>query len=594
MITLKKFTLAEVPELSAKQFASRPALSMVGGSVFTYQDFERESRSIAESLIHAGVKKGDRVALLAENSPHWVMTYFGIARAGGIVVPILTDFIPAQICNIIDHSGACIVFVSEKLRAKLSDLPKDIEVRNVKTGRPFEEPGSSSKTSNAQIAFPEVEADDLAMIVYTSGTTGLSKGVMLTHRNILSNATACKSIIVLRRTDRLLSILPLAHAYEFTIGTVIALLSGSHIHYLDRPPAASVLIPALQAIRPTIMLSVPLVIEKIYRSSIKPTLDGMKLYKSPILRPLIIRFAGMKLMKTFGGKLRFFGVGGAPLAADVEEFLKKAHFPYAIGYGLTETAPLLAGCGPRTTHLRSTGPALKGVQLRIADPRPDTGEGEIQAKGPNIFKGYWKDEARTREVFTDDGWFRTGDLGYIDEKGRLFIRGRSKTMILSASGENIYPEEIESIINQSPEVAESLVVEDEGGLTALVYLKSEVLENLEARLQDGLDAAGALSARVSQAISSAEKSVAGTVSHAVVDVEKAVEHLLENIRKEANSKLAAFSRIQNVKIHREPFEKTPTQKIKRFLYGKKKEGSREQGAAGDSRTSSGTQQAGKS
>lgn len=234
------------------------------------------------------------------------------------------------------------------------------------------------------------------------------------------------------------------------------------------------------------------------------------------------------------------------------------------------------------------------MQLRIADPRPDTGEGEIQAKGPNIFKGYWKDEARTREVFTDDGWFRTGDLGYIDEKGRLFIRGRSKTMILSASGENIYPEEIESIINQSPEVAESLVVEDEGGLTALVYLKSEVLENLEARLQDGLDAAGALSARVSQAISSAEKSVAGTVSHAVVDVEKAVEHLLENIRKEANSKLAAFSRIQNVKIHREPFEKTPTQKIKRFLYGKKKEGSREQGAAGDNHASSGIHQAGKS
>lgn len=601
MIALKKFTLAEVPELSAKQFATRPALSMVGGAVFTYQDFERVSRSIAESLIHAGLKKGDRVALLSENSPHWVMTWFGIVRAGGIVVPILTDFIPVQICNIIDHSGARIVFVSEKLRAKLSDLPKDIEVRNVKTGRLFEEPGASVESSSAaakgagaKTSFPDVDADDLAMIVYTSGTTGLSKGVMLTHRNILSNATACKSIIVLRRTDRLLSILPLAHAYEFTIGTVIALLSGSHIHYLDKPPAASVLIPALQAVRPTIMLSVPLVIEKIYRSSIKPTLDGMKLYKSPILRPLIIRFAGMKLMKTFGGKLRFFGVGGAPLAADVEEFLKKAHFPYAIGYGLTETAPLLAGCGPRTTHLRSTGPALKGVQLRIADPRPDTHEGEIQAKGPNIFKGYWKDEARTREVFTEDGWFRTGDLGYIDKKGRLFIRGRSKTMILSASGENIYPEEIESIINQSPEVAESLVIEDEGGLTALVYLKSEVLENLEARLHDGLDAAGDLSARVGQAISSAEKSVAGTVSHAVNDAEKAIEHLLENIRKEANSKLAAFSRVQNVKIHPEPFEKTPTQKIKRFLYGKKKEGSMEQGAAGNSRPSSGTQQAGKS
>lgn len=601
MVALKKFTLAEVPELSAKQFLSRPALSMVGGAVFTYQNFEHISRQIAESLIYAGLKKGDRVALLSENSPHWVMTWFGIVRAGGIVVPILTDFISVQIRNIIDHSGARIVFASEKLRTKLSDLPKDIEVRNVKTGRLFEESGASAKSASAtakeietKTSFPEVEADDLAMIVYTSGTTGLSKGVMLTHRNILSNATACKSIIVLRRTDRLLSILPLAHAYEFTIGTVIALLSGSHIHYLDKPPSASVLIPALQTVRPTIMLSVPLVIEKIYRNSIKPTLEGMKLYKNPIVKPLLIRFAGIKLMKTFGGKLRFFGIGGAPLAADVEEFLKKAHFPYAIGYGLTETSPLLAGCGPRATHLRSTGPALQGVQLRIADPNPDTHEGEIQAKGPNIFKGYWKDEDRTREAFTDDGWFRTGDLGYIDEKGRLFIRGRSKTMILSASGENIYPEEIESIINQSPEVAESLVIEDEDGLTALVYLKSEVLENLEARLQDSLDAASDLSSRVGHAISSAEKSVVDTVNHAVNDVEKAIEHLLEKIRKDTNSKLAAFSRIQNVKMHPEPFEKTPTQKIKRFLYGKKKESSAEQNATDSSQPSRGTQQTGKS
>ncbi|GAB6275661.1 MAG: AMP-binding protein [Rectinema sp.] len=566
MITLKDYTLAELSQLSGARFGLRPALSMVGGAVYTYRDFERISRGVAESLIADGVKKGDRIALLAENSPHWVMTYFGILRAGAIVVPILTDFIPVQICNIIQHAEARIVFTSEKLRAKLSELPKETAIREIK---------QSYVPSSSPAALPAVAADDLAMIVYTSGTTGLSKGAMLTHRNILSNATACKSIITLYRTDRLLSILPLAHTYEFTIGTVIALLSGSHIHYLDRPPSATVLIPALQAVRPTIMLSVPLVIEKIYRSSIKPTLDGMKLYKNKFFRPLILLFAGMKLKKTFGGRIRFFGVGGAPLAADVEEFLKKAHFPYAIGYGLTETAPLLAGCSPRSTFLRSTGPTLKGVHLRIAEPRPDTGEGEIQAKGPNIFKGYWRDEARTREAFSSDGWFRTGDLGYLDKKGRLFIRGRLKTMILGASGENIYPEEIESIINQAPEVAESLVVEDEEGLTALVYLKSEELENLEARLQDSIDAAGDLGSRVGQAIANVEKSMAGTVNHAVVDAEKALERLLENIRKEANSKLAAFSRIQHVEIHREPFEKTPTQKIKRFLYGKKKaEGAR--------------------
>jgi len=352
------------------------------------------------------------------------------------------------------------------------------------------------------------------MLVYTSGTTGLSKGVMLSHRNILSNAFGCRSIIILHRTDRLLSILPLAHTYEFTIGFVIPLLSGSHIHYLDRPPSATVLLPALKAVRPTIMLSVPLVIEKIYRSNIKPTLEGMKLYSSPVFKPLLIRFAGIKLRKTFGGRIRFFGVGGAPLSSDVEDFLKKAGFPYAIGYGLTESSPLLAGCPPSRTFLHSTGPALKGVEIRIADPSAGTGAGEIQAKGANIFKGYFKDPERTKEAFTEDGWFKTGDLGFIDAKGRIFVKGRLKTMILGASGENIYPEEIEAVLNQSPYVAESLVVDGEAGLTAFVYLKSEVLENLEARIQDGLDVAEDISSRMGSALVSAEKSVAHSIGQA--------------------------------------------------------------------------------
>ena len=562
MLAFKKFNLAELPELSAAKYDSRPALSMVVGSVYTYRDFERLSRGIALALASNGIKKGDRVALLAENSPQWVIAWFGIVRAGAIVVPILNDFMPKQIANIIQHSGAKIVFASNKLKAKLVEISPEPEIWDV--SKDFE-PSADS------VELPAVEADDLAMIVYTSGTTGISKGVMLSHRNILSNAVACKSIITLRRTDRLLSILPLAHTYEFTIGMVIPLLYGAHIFYLDRPPSASALLPALKAVRPTIMLSVPLVIEKVYQSGIAPELNGMKLYKNKLMRPLILRIAGMKLKKTFGGHLRFFGIGGAPLAAEVEEFLKKAHFPYAIGYGLTETAPLIAGCAPKATFLRSTGPVLKGVELRIANPKTSTGEGEIQARGPNIFKGYWKDEARTKEAFTEDGWFCTGDLGSIDNRGRLFVRGRLKTMILGASGENIYPEEIESILNQMPEVEESLVVEEEDGLTALVCLKSEVLDNIGARLQDHLDAVGDLGSRVGQAIAQAEKSVTGSVNQALTDTEKAIERLLENLRKEANSRLAAFSRIQRVKLHPEPFEKTPTQKIKRFLYGKAKE-----------------------
>ena len=290
MITLKSYTLAEVPELGAAKFGQRPALSMVGGVVFSYRDFDRISKNIAKSLLASGVKKGERIALLAENSPLWVMTYFGILRAGAIVVPILNDFIPAQICNIIEHAGARMVFTSDKLRSKLSQLPKNVAIIDLK------KPNLAS--AETEVVFPSISTDDLAMIVYTSGTTGLSKGVMLSHRNILSDATACKSIIVLHRTDRLLSILPLTHTYEFTIGTVIPLISGSHISYLDRPPSATVLIPALQAVKPTIMLSVPLVIEKIYRSSIKPTLEGMKLYKNKLFQPLILLFAGMKLKKT--------------------------------------------------------------------------------------------------------------------------------------------------------------------------------------------------------------------------------------------------------------------------------------------------------
>ncbi len=348
---------------------------------------------------------------------------------------------------------------------------------------------------------------------------------------------------------------------------MIPLLSGSHIHYLDRPLGHRTS-PALKAIRPTIMLSVPLVIEKIYRSNIKPSLEAIKLYSSPLAKPLLIRFAGIKLMKTFGGKNAIFRHWRRATFDRCGRVSQKARFPYAIGYGLTECSPLLAGCPPSRTFLRSTGPALTGVKIRIANPRPDSGEGEIQAKGDTIFKGYFNDPERTKEAFTDDGWFKTGDLGLVDNHGRVFVRGRIKTMILGASGENIYPEEIEAVLNQSPYVAESLVVEGDAGLTAFIYLKSEVLENIEARIQDGLDAAETISSRMGNALSHAEKSVAQSIGHALGDAEKTAAKLLEAIRKEANAKLTSFSKIHTIQLHDGPFEKTPTQKIKRFLYSK--------------------------
>jgi long-chain acyl-CoA synthetase len=511
---------------------------MVGTAPISYNDLLARARALAGLLAAHGVARGDRVGLLSENSPNWGIAYFAIASMGAVVVPILTDFTSAQIGNIVAHAGCRAIVVSGKQSEKIAAVREGrsivrIEDFSVECAGEAAGEGANHAAAREAFEFPSVSEEDLAAIIYTSGTTGHSKGVMLSHRNIVSNAWATRTIIEIEPSDRLLSILPLAHTYECTLGFVGALMQGAFISYLDRPPTAAALVPALAAIRPTIMLSVPLVMEKIYRSKVLPELAKRKLYSVAFFRRLFNRLAGIKLRKLFGGRIRFFGIGGAALAPDVEAFLAEARFPYAIGYGLTETAPLVAGSPPFRTHPRSTGPALSGVQIRIAG----AGDGEIQVRGPNVMQGYFGDPERTAEVFTPDGWFRTGDLGAIDRKGRLSIRGRLKTMILGASGENIYPEEIEAVINQSQYVGESLVYGEASGVTALVLLKPEVLESLVVKVQDG--------------IAKAEASING---------------LLERIRREVNAQLASFSRVARVELQRIPFEKTPTQKIKRFLY----------------------------
>lgn len=544
MTDYSTFTLREVLVGSAKAYGPTPALGWVdeiaSGGGMSYAALLFRARALSERLAGLGLQRGDKVALFAENRPEWGVAYFGIAAAGYVVVPILTDFGTEQVDNIVAHAECKAIVASQKTRAKLGPRALDLEqlpVEQLAVG-----PAATLTDAEAKTAFPPVPEDSLAAIIYTSGTTGSSKGVMLSHRNIVWDAWACRDIIVGSPKDRLLSVLPLAHTYECTLGLVFPAIHGCRVAYLDKPPVASVLLPALAKIKPTIMLTVPLVIEKVYRGSVAPELAKIGLYRHDWLKPLFHRIAGKKLYKKFGGRLRFFGVGGAALAPDVEKFLADGKFPYAIGYGLTETAPLIAGSGPFRTTLRSTGPRLKGVELRLADANPQTGEGEIQARGPNVMKGYYKDPEKTKEVFTEDGWFRTGDLGIFDAKGRLFIRGRLKTMIVGASGENIYPEEIEAMINKSSFVAESLVVGDDTGLTALVQLKQEVLEDLRARAKDGVE-----------------------------DFERSAEELLERVRKEVNSGLAAFSKVSKVILHHEPFEKTPTQKIKRFMYSHKDE-----------------------
>jgi long-chain acyl-CoA synthetase len=558
-------TLCDIAPRSGALFGDAPALAMVGGASLSYRDLDRLTRRTACALAREGIREGDRVAILSESRPEWGVASLGIARAGAVSVPILVDFTSEQIGNIIAHSGAKAVFVSPKLRRKLAGM--DGAGTRLLDLEDLAAPLLDERLEAAAAGYegPRLSPGALAAIVYTSGTTGLSKGVMLTHRNYIADALACDSVVTLRPGDVLLSILPLAHAYEYTIGFLIPLMSGASIHYLDKPPSASALLPTLALLRPTIMLSVPLVIEKIYRAGVKPVLQKIGLYKVGPLKPLLERAAGRKLRKTFGGRMRFFGIGGAPVDPEVERFLHRARFPYAIGYGLTETAPIIAASAVGKTKPGMAGPALAGAEIRIAGASgaDSSGVGEIQVRGPMVCPGYYRDPQRTAEAFTEDGFFRTGDLGSIDERGRVYVRGRLKTMILGASGENIYPEEVEAVINSVPEVVESLVYGDKEGLTALVHIKPETLSDL---VKSGVEGAEAAVNSLGKAVGSVAQAAGASFGSA----EKAAAALLERIKREANTRLASFSRIRKVEIQPDPFEKTPTQKIKRFLYPKGK------------------------
>lgn len=538
-------TLPGLLEDSSAKFGQRPAFAFVGEEGFTYSQFRIRVYALIAWLEKIGVKRGDRVAILSTNMPNWPVAYFAVTSMECVVVPILHDFSDEEIENVLNHSETETIFVSQALEKKLKEnkngLKNIIRIEDFTVSRSEIDVEAYDATATPLNKYNS-EPDDLAAIIYTSGTTGKSKGVMLTHLNIYSNAVSGKKIQEIHEFDRFLSVLPLSHTYENTIGMIIPVMSGSAIYYLRKPPTASVLLPALKEIKPTLMLTVPLIIEKIYYSSVKPKLTGspvMKmLYGIPPFRKVLHKAAGKKLMETFGGEMKFFGIGGAKVSRIVERFLKEARFPYSIGYGLTETAPLIAGAGPTETLLESTGRAISGVELKINDPDPKTGEGEIWAKGQNVMKGYYKEPAITEEVLTPDGWFRTGDLGVFNKENKLFIKGRLKNVIIGASGENIYPEEIESLINNFKHVVESLVIQQKGKLVALVHVNRE---ELEAKYQDMREEMNRV-------------------------VEEKITELLEELQEQINTKISKFSRIQKVVLQTVPFQKTATQKIKRYLY----------------------------
>ena len=501
---------------------------------YTYSSFKAKCDSLSKTLTQYGIGAGDKVAIFSQSMPNWSVAFFSLVPFGRIAIPILPDSSENEVTNIINHSETKVIFVSQRLASRVSQEIKDRMTLVIDLDT-FEVIKSDDEkfTCDGKTAVPTPE--DIATIIYTSGTTGSAKGVVLSHRNLASNVITCYHSCKRTDKDRWLSILPMAHTLEMTLGMLYPMYCGASVYYLQKPPVASLLMKALKVVKPTTMLTVPLIIEKVYKGSVLPTIKKSRTltWMNEHMNGLMCRIIGMKLKATFGGHVTFYGIGGAKLDSEVESFLLKAKFPYAIGYGLTETSPLLGYAMNGWRTVGSFGYPVYNVQLKLHNINPETGEGEVVAKGPNVMLGYYKDPERTKSVFTEDGWFRTSDIAVLDEKGRYHIKGRNSNMILGPSGENIYPEEIESVINNVEGVSESIVVERDGKLVALVQPAETFIQwdqESEDKLYEKLD--------------------------------KWKASLLKKVNKNVNK----TSQVSSVEVMKEPFEKTATQKIRRFRY----------------------------
>lgn len=572
---LGTYTFPALLKNSVSKFSERIALSLVNGDSITYKELEELSKKFARLFEKLNIPRNGKIAIYSTSSPNWGASFLGIVNYGRIAVPLLPDFNAVEVESILSHAEVSVLLINKKMYSRIQHISEkiipiiiDIEDFSFLRGSPCE--------NFNDVILPEVEVkeDDTASIIYTSGTTGRSKGVELSHKNIVWNAVQCQGFHRVHKLDKCLSFLPLSHVYEFTIGFVLIILNGASIYYLGKPPTVSALLPAFSKVKPTIVLSVPMILEKIYKGKVLPTFTKneriKKLYEKRFFQKIFHKIAVKKLKKTFGGKLVFFGVGGAKLDPVVEQFLKDGKFPYAIGYGLTETSPLLAGSGVKITKPGTIGPVVDGVDLKIYNPDPTTNIGEVIVKGPNVMKGYYKAPELTAEVFTTkedsvgEGWFKTGDLGELDKKGRLSLKGRLKNMILGSSGENIYPEDIEFVLNQHPLVTESLVVEGQKGLVALVQLDDEKYQEASDTIIKKDQAAGTYQDKIKQfleTIGSKTKEIGEGLAYTQ-------EAILTEIQYFVNKQVNRFSQIAKIeKI--EIFEKTASQKIKRYLYNLK-------------------------
>ena len=539
-------------EASFRKNWDRPAISNYHGETLHFKDVARRMEKLHIMFEECGLQKGDKVAICSRNQANWAVTFLAIMTYGAVPVPLLHEFKSANIHHLVNHSEAKILFVDDVIweglsESEMPDLHAIIQVNNFRILYAADENIVEAKAHLNELfgrKFPEAfvpeslnyyedSADELAVINYTSGTSGFSKGVMIPYCAIFSNIEFAKKVLPqLNEKSRVVSMLPCAHMYGLMFEVLYELSVGCHVHFLSRLPSPKVIMQALAEVKPSVVIAVPLVIEKIYKSKVKPVLEkeGIKfLMKVPGLNQVVLNKVKAELINAFGGEFYEVIIGGAAFNKEVEAFFKKMEFPFTVGYGMTECAPIITYDDWKVEKLYSCGKAAPNMEVRIESKDPVNIPGEIQVKGANVFLGYFKNEEATAEVFTEDGWFRTGDMGVLDTDGSLFIKGRTKCMILGPSGQNIYPEEVETVINSQPYVVESLVIEDNGGLTALIY------PDFQQGAKDGMPQDEFV------------KYMEGTLS-------------------ELNRELPNYAKLKKIEVMSEDFERTPKKSIKRYLY----------------------------
>lgn len=539
-------------EESIRKNWDRPAISNYQGVTLHYRDMARRIAKLHIVFEECGLKKGDKVALCSRNQANWVVSFLAAMTYGAVPVPLMHEFKPNNIKHLVNHSEAKILFVDEVIWEGLSELEMDglqaiIQVNTFKLLYAANEKIAESRErlnelfgkyypsefTPESISYYEDSADELAIINYTSGTSGFSKGVMIPYRAIRSNIEfAAKVLPQMNNTSRVVSMLPSAHMYGLMFEVLYEMSRGSHVFFLSRLPSPKIIMQALAEVKPTLVIAVPLIIEKIYKSKVKPVIEkaGMRFaMRLPGLEQVIMNKIKTELINAFGGEFIEVIIGGAAFNKEVEAFFKKMEFPFTVGYGMTECAPIITYDGHETAKLYSCGRIVPNMEMKIDSPDPQNIPGELLVRGANVFLGYYKNEEATKEVLQEDGWFHTGDMGVIDADGYLFLRGRSKCMILGPSGQNIYPEEVEAVLDTRPYVLESLVIEDNGGLTALIY------PDFDLAAKEGMNQAAFIK-------------------------------YMEDTLPEVNKELPNYAKLKKIEVMSEAFERTPKKSIKRYLY----------------------------